>query len=441
MPTRLVSSWGNVVRHEHLCLSLASRFAPFPKLNEVSSVLPFGNGRSYGDSCLNDGAALLQMRSLDRLIHFDRDDGVITCESGVLLEDLLRVVVPAGWFPQVVPGTRYVTVGGAIANDVHGKNHHCSGTFGRHVRRFELLRSTGERLICSPVENPQWFRATIGGLGLTGVITWAELQLRPIAGPWMETETIRCANLTEFFQLNEESAGAFEYDVAWIDCLARGKGLGRALFQRGTHSTVRRATPAKSGFRWSVPFTPPISLVNWVPLRLYNAAYYRHQLSKCQRKLVDLQSFLFPLDKVRNWNRLYGPRGLYQYQCVVPTVAAPRAIAELLEAIASSAQRPFLAILKRCGSIESPGMLSFPLAGVTLAVDFPYGSTRITRLFERLDDIVRGAGGRLYPAKDGRMPRNLFRAGYPNWRQFSGYIDPQCSSTFWRRVGIDAVGA
>jgi FAD/FMN-containing dehydrogenase len=214
------------------------------------------------------------MRSLDRFIHFDRDSGVLECESGVLLEDILRLTVPAGWFLQVVPGTQHVTVGGSIANDVHGKNHHRVGTFGRHVRSFELLRSTGERLTCSPVDNRGWFDSTVGGLGLTGVITSAKLQLRPVAGPWMDVESVRFANLNEFFELSEQSDQRFEYIVAWIDCLARGRSLGRGLLQRANHSAQLPEISAKRPGRIGVPFTPAVSLVNRASLRIFNTLHY-----------------------------------------------------------------------------------------------------------------------------------------------------------------------
>ncbi len=200
-----------------------------PRSRPATTLLPFGNGRSYGDSGLNVGGALLQTRSLDRFIAFDRESGVLACEAGVLLADILQLIVPAGWFLPVVPGTCYVTVGGAVANDVHGKNHHSAGTFGRHVRRLELLRSDGTHLLCSTAENPDWFAATVGGLGLSGLVTWAEIQLRRIAGPRLDVDSIRFANLDEFFALCDESEKNSEYTVAWIDCLSRGKHLGAAF--------------------------------------------------------------------------------------------------------------------------------------------------------------------------------------------------------------------
>jgi FAD/FMN-containing dehydrogenase len=330
-----------------------------------------------------------------------------------------------------------VTVGGAIANDVHGKNHHRAGTFGCHVRRLELLRSNGERLVCSPSENPDWFAATVAGLGLTGVVTWAELQLRRISSPRLDVDSVRFGHLDEFFSLSAESEQAAEYTVSWIDCLARGKHLGRGIFQRANHGADAAPAPPKSR-KLSVPFQLPVSLVNGVSLRVFNTLIYHKQWSRLKHSSEYYRSFFFPLDSILHWNRAYGPRGFYQYQCVVPTPSAREATAALLDTIASSGQGSSLAVLKQFGAVRSPGMLSFPREGVTLALDFPNRGGRLERLFEALDRIVSGAGGTLYPAKDGRMPGELFRSGYPRWQEFSQYIDPACSSSFWRRVTENA---
>ena len=437
MASRVMSSWGNVIRAPHVVYGLHGRHDPFPTLPPAGTVLPFGNGRSYGDSCLNVGGALLQTKALDRFIRFDRESGMLACEAGVLLADILRLVVPAGWFLPVVPGTCYITVGGAIANDVHGKNHHHAGTFGRHVRQFELLRSDGTRLVCSPSAQPDWFAATVGGLGLTGVVTWAELQLRPIHGPRLDVESIRFANLEEFFALCEETERSHEYTVAWIDCLSRGKRLGRGILQCANHAQEQAKTSgsaAASDRRIAVPLSPPVSLVNALSLRIFNTVHYHRQLGRHRRSSEYFRGFFFPLDQILHWNRLYGPSGFYQYQCVVPTPVAREATAQLLETIARSGRGSFLAVLKRFGGLASPGMMSFPREGVTLALDFPNRGAGVERLFQSLDSIVSGAGGTLYPAKDGRMPGALFRSGYPRWQEFSQYIDPACSSSFWRRV-------
>ncbi len=433
MPMQTVSSWGNVIRAEHQVFALSSRHDRFPDIGATASVLPYGNGRSYGDSCLNAGAGILLTRSLDRFVSFDSDSGIVCCEAGVLLSDILRLVVPSGWFIPVSPGTCYVTVGGAIANDVHGKNHHSAGTFSRHVRQMELLRSDGSRIRCSATENPGWFAATAGGLGLTGVITWAELQLRRIDGPLMDVETIRFHNLDEFLALCAESDRRYEYTVSWIDCLGRGRQLGRGLFQRANHST--EPAPAHERSRHlKMPFTPPVSLVNAASLRLFNTSYYHRMLRDRTQSRAGFASFFYPLDGILHWNRLYGPKGMYQYQCVVPAAQGRDATQALLEAIARSGLGSFLSVLKVFGDTPSAGLLSFPREGVTLALDFPNRGERLERLFANLDSIVSSAGGRLYPAKDGRMPGSLFRSGYPRWREFSQYIDPRCSSSFWRRV-------
>lgn len=437
-PPRIVSSWGNVARGEHRVYGFSSRFEDFPDISAESTILPFGNGRSYGDSCLNVGGALLQTQSLDRFIHFDAQQGTLSCEAGVQLADILRVVVPAGWFPCVLPGTQYVTVGGAIANDVHGKNHHRAGTFGCHVTRFELLRPDGQRMSCSAQETPGWFAATIGGLGLTGAITWAQMRLRRVAGPWMDVESIRCADLDELLELSIESAKDFEYTVAWVDCLAQGRRLGRGILQRANHAdSAASAQRPAGGPGFAVPFAPPVSLVNSATLRLFNATHY-HRRGLRTRTVQHYQRFFFPLDGIRHWNRLYGPRGFHQYQCVIPGIGAREAVRRLLGAIAAAGEGSFLAVLKCFGDQASPGLLSFPESGVTLALDFPNRGAPLARLLERLDAILAQSGGRLYPAKDARMPGSLFRAGYPRHQEFLRFTHPRCSSSFWRRVMADA---
>ncbi|MBI2306727.1 MAG: FAD-binding oxidoreductase [Rhodocyclales bacterium] len=420
-----LSAWGNLgwppAAEVRRC---GERGAPLPAV--AGTLLPYGNGRSYGDSCLNPGGTLLAMRGLDRFIAFDAGSGVLACEAGVLLADILAVFVPRGWFLPVTPGTRYVTVGGAIANDVHGKNHHAAGGFGAQVRSFELLRSDGSRRRCSPTDNADWFAATVGGLGLTGVITQAELQLRRIGGNAIAVHNRRFTGLDEFFAANAEAEHAHEYAVAWIDCLAK---TPRGVLMGGNH--VDAELPAPRGER-NVPLTPPFSCINGLSLRAFNAAYYGKPWPTAQT--VHYQPYFYPLDAIGHWNRIYGPRGFYQYQSVVPPAAAREATGEMLAAIAASGQGSFLAVLKNFGARPSPGLLSFPMPGTTLALDFPNHGAATLALFERLDAIVRAAGGRLYPAKDARMPAAMFRAGYPRLAEFTSYVDPKFSSGFWRRV-------
>ena len=391
------------------------------------TMLAYGNGRSYGDVGLNRDGMLLHTRGLDRFIAFDETTGVLTCEAGVLLSEILDVFVPRGWFLPVTPGTRFVTVGGAIANDVHSKNHHGAGTFGRHVRRFELLRSDGPRLVCSPAENTDWFSATIAGLGLTGLITWVEMKLKRIPGVGMDVVNTRFAGLDEFFALNAEAESKHEYTVAWIDCLA---STPRGIFMAGDHLPDSGfAMNAKTPL--NVPLTPPLSLINGLSLSAFNLAYYHRPLPA--RHVVHYAPYFYPLDGVLHWNRIYGPRGFYQYQFVMP-MTAREALDEVFKCISDSGQGSFLAVLKTFGEHTSPGMLSFPMPGATLALDFPNGGRPTRALFERLDAIVNAAEGRLYAAKDARMSRDFFQRSYPRLSEFVPYIDPKFSSDFARRV-------
>jgi len=398
-------------------------------------MLPFGNGRSYGDVCLNEGGVVLDCGGLNRFMAFQEDTGVLRCEAGTSLADILALAVPKGWFLPVTPGTRFVTVGGAIANDVHGKNHHRSGTFGRHVLRFELLRSDGSRRVCSPGENPEWYAATSGGVGLTGLITWAEIQLKHVASPFIEQETVRFGNLSEFRALADESDEAFEYTVAWIDCLSRGRRLGRGLFFRGDHAKdAPRSKPDLVPPRLGLPVTPPTSLVNGLTLRLFNALYYRKTLAAGVRRRVHFAPFFYPLDALRDWNRIYGPRGFFQYQCALPGQEAEAALGEILGRIAEAGTGSFLAVLKRFGGLPSPGLLSFPRPGFTLALDFPNRGARTLELLDRLDEVTRCCGGAVNPSKDARMSPETFHASFPAWETLCSFKDPAFSSSFWRRV-------
>jgi FAD/FMN-containing dehydrogenase len=425
-------SWG---LHPHLppteVVHLRDRSSPLPYLH--FPMLPYGNGRSYGDSCQNGSGGLLLTRGLDRFIDFDPVTGVLRCESGMLLDDILDVMVPRGWLLPVLPGTSQITVGGAIANDVHGKNHHRAGSFGDHLRRFELLRSDGSRLECGPESNADLFAATIGGLGLTGLVTWAELQLQPIPGPWLSVENLRFGNLDEFFPLSAESNRDFEYTVAWIDCAAsrtrRGRGIfSRARFVEGIDRPPTRARPALL----RVPFTPPFPVIGGAGLRLFNRCYYAWPRQR--QAIRHFRRFFFPLDGIGGWNRLYGPNGFVQHQCVLPPENAADALEEMLDVIAAASVGSFLAVLKTFGERASRGMIGFPRPGTTLAMDFPFRGEKTLRLLDRLNELVVQAGGALYPAKDAHMTGEQFRRAFPNWRSFMDHLDPGFSSSFWRRV-------
>lgn len=427
-----LQSWGRHPPAAQRVLRVRDRFAPLPAFE--GHALPRGNGRSYGDVCLDDGGTLLDARGLDRFIRFDPATGILRCEAGVLLGTILDLLVPRGWFLPVVPGTRFVTVGGAIANDVHGKNHHAVGSFGCHVKAFELLRSDGTRRPCSAGENADWFAATIGGLGLTGLVTWAELQLRPVPGAWFDTETRRFDHLDDFFELSAQSEHDFEYTVAWVDCTARGNTLGRGVFARGNHcADPPGAKPPREG-SLGMPLTPPFSLVNGPTLRAFNWQHFHRAPKHMRRTVQHYRPWLFPLDGIRDWNRMYGPCGFLQYQCVLPPATARDGTRELLDRIAASGTGSFLAVLKQFGAVPSPGLLSFPRPGTTLALDFANHGRATFALLDRLDEVVAAAGGAVYPAKDARMPGQHFRKSYPAWRRFADFIDPAFSSGFWRRV-------
>ena len=398
------------------------------------STLPVGLSRSYGDSGLNLQQAAIDMSRLDRVLAFDPATGVLRAEAGLSLSEVIRRFAPRGWFLPTTPGTRFVTLGGAVGNDVHGKNHHRAGTFGASVRRLGLLRSDEGLVETTPDLNPELFAATIGGLGLTGIILWVELQLVPIQSCRIDQETIAFAGCDEFLALARESEAGFEHTVAWVDCASGAGGKTRGVFSRGNWRTDGDFTIHGDRQRIRLPVDLPGFALNPLTLKAFNEFYYRLQLSKPRQAIDHYTAAFYPLDAIGGWNRLYGPRGFYQFQCVTPFEAGAEPVAELLRAIAASGEGSFLAVLKTFGDKPSPGLMSFPRPGLTLALDFSNRGEATLELLSRLDDIVAAAGGRLYPAKDGRMPPAMFRLGYPNLPQFASRIDPALSSSFWRRI-------
>ena len=426
-----ISSWGRLSQHEHSVIALTDRTEISAVIKRTEPGLVYGAGRSYGDACLNPQGTLWLTDKLNRFIAFDESSGRLVCEAGVLLQDIQRLMIPRGWILHVTPGTQLVTVGGAIANDVHGKNHHAFGSFGDHIRRLTLVRTDGEIVHCGPNERAEWFSATVGGVGLTGVISQAEIQLRRVNSPWIESETIPYYSLTDFFQLSDDSEAHWEHTVSWIDCIAK-KGA-RGLFMRGNSSAVGPLAEPKIR-KLTMPVVPPMSLVNRLTLRPFNAAYFALNKWRAGRAISHYESFMYPLDHVQKWNRMYGPKGFFQYQCVVPRDVGQDAIETMLKSIAASGDGSFLAVLKTFGNRQSVGMLSFPMPGVTLALDFPNQGHRTHKMFERLDAIVREAKGRIYLAKDARMPKELFEEGYPRLTEFVSYRDPGISSGLSRRL-------
>jgi len=440
-PFRLESgrkSWGRVVDAKHWVARPGSMDdasqTPASAAAGDMSVLPFGLGRSYGDSNLNPGGALIETRRMDRFIRFDREAGLLHAEAGVSLDEILRVVVPHGFFLPTTPGSRIVTLGGAIANDVHGKNHHRAGSFGSHVRRFRLARSDGSITEVTPHETPELFEATIGGLGLTGLILDAEVALVRIPSAYIDQTIEPLAHMDAFFDIAELRAEHSEHTVAWIDCTATGPRLGQGVFSSGDWSQTGAHEAHSAGAGPTFPVDAPGFALNPVTLKLFNTAYRRRQAMKARVSRVHYGSFFHPLDSINDWNRLYGAKGFYQYQSVIGVAAAREATRAMLERISASGEGSFLAVLKTFGDRPSPGVLSFPEPGATLALDFANRGDKTLRLLADLDAIVREAGGRLYPAKDGRMSADMFQVGYPNWERVEQLRDPAFSSAFWRRV-------
>jgi FAD/FMN-containing dehydrogenase len=429
----IVKSWGNYPTYPQISHvtnwrdNLSADFLTIVKNH--GSTLPFGNGRSYGDSCMASSGHVLQTRGLDRFIEVDWVGGIIKAEAGVTLEEVLNLSIAQGWFLPVTPGTKYVTLGGAVANDVHGKNHHIRGTFGCHVQSFSLLRSDQNSLICSPQENANLFNATIGGLGLTGIIEWVELKLMPITSSSIDSTAIRFNSIDEFFDLSSELDSKNEYSVAWIDC----SNVGRGVFFVGNHAKNGELKPSQKP-KITMPITPPFSLINGLSLKFLNAAYYNLHKNGRQQKTLNYDPFFYPLDGILKWNRIYGKKGFQQYQCVIPEQNSRAAIKEILNEISRSKAGSFLAVLKRCGEIKSPGLLSFPLPGISLALDFAQRDEFNKKLFARLDEILRQANGRLYPAKDAHMSAKDFKNFYPNWESLESLRDPALSSHFWNRI-------
>jgi FAD/FMN-containing dehydrogenase len=428
---RPMSSWGRLSAQPHHTIALH----PGKDLGSILAAnrpgLAFGMGRSYGDVCLNPGGTLWDTTGLDHFVDFDENTGQLTCETGVVIRDIQRLVIPRGWILPVTPGTQLLTVGGAIANDIHGKNFHTHASFGNHLNSLTLARTDGEIFTCGPGVRPDWFAATIGGVGLTGIIVQAEIQLRRVESPWLDTETIAYERLENFFELANDSLANWEHSVSWIDCLS-GRG-GRGIFNRANPAPASD-TPEPASRKFVMPMVPPFSLVNRLSLRPFNTAYFHLKKRQAARTLAHYESSFYPLDSVIDWNRMYGPRGFYQHQSVIPVEAGQDPTRAMLEEIAKSGEGSFLAVLKIFGDNQSVGMLSFPRPGVTLALDLPNKGAGTENLLRRLDAIVRESGGRIYLAKDACMSAEVFEAGYPRLNEFLQYRDPGISSELSRRL-------
>ncbi len=394
-------------------------------------VVARGLGRSYGDCAQNAGGRVLDMTRLDRVEAIDLERGTVTVGAGASLDRLMRLLIPLGWFVPVTPGTREVTVGGAIACDIHGKNHHRDGSFAMHVDAFTLQTPAGERLAVDRDSAPDVFAATAGGMGLTGVLTRATVRLIPIETSRIRVDTERARDLDDLLDRMERRDDEYRYSVAWVDCLARGSSLGRGVLTRGDHATRGDLRPGDRAEalaysphgRLATPWAPP-GLLNRASVKAFNELWYRRAPRNGRRSIEPLASFFHPLDGVRSWNRLYGPRGFVQYQAVVP-FGAEEALRTMVRRLSAAKTAAFLAVLKRFG--KQDGLLSFPMPGWTLTLDIPAAMPGLGALLDGLDEVVVAVGGRVYLAKDARLRPDLVGAMYPRldeWRRVQRRLDP-----------------
>lgn len=406
-----VTNWGNFPIVEKEMKSEDS----FRKIKEFvqnhNEVIARGNGRCYGDASL--GESIFSTKKLNKFISFDRLNGIIECESGVLLSDVLEISVPQGYFLYVTPGTKLISIGGAIASDVHGKNHHSEGCFSEYVIDFKLMTENGDIITCSKEENSEKFYATIGGMGLTGIILSARFKLKNIETAYIRQESIKAENLDEIFRLFDESE-SWTYTVAWIDCLQKGKDIGRSILMRGEHAfahelpqkLLKNPLRLKKKFSPTVPFYFPGFVLNALTVKLFNLLYYKRQTKKEVKNIIDYETYFYPLDAINDWNKIYGKSGFIQYQMVIPKENGKEGMKKILETIANSGNGSFLAVLKLFGKNNPEAYNSFPIEGYTLALDFKVNS-KLKKLVEQLDQTVQEFGGRIYLTKDSMSKSSL----------------------------------
>jgi FAD/FMN-containing dehydrogenase len=397
-------------------------------------LLAYGQGRSYGDCCLNDQGVVLGTRHLNKIIYFDKDRGVLKAEAGINFNDILSVIVPNGWFLPVTPGTQFVSLGGAIANDVHGKNHHSAGTFGCHVIDLELIKSDGTKFKCSKNENYELFCATIAGLGLTGFITNATIKLIPIKSSLINVGYNKFNSLNEFFEISSSLSNSAPYTVAWLDCVSTGKSFGRGIFMSGQHAEQGVLNVERKAWL-NCPINLPSFTLNNFTVNIFNKLYFELNSRKTESFIQHYSKFFYPLDSVLNWNRIYGRKGFTQLQFVINSSDKLTIMEEILNIIVKSGIASFLAVLKEFGSVSSPGLLSFPRPGTTLCLDFPIKNDTENTINTILK-IVQESSGAIYPAKDAFMSRDLFLSAYPNYEKYLKFKDPKFSSSFWRRLHL-----
>lgn len=410
-----ITNWGNYPRVQTSIKQSKFKEAIIQQIKSATNIIARGNGRCYGDSSLSQN--ICSTLQLNKILSFDEVTGIFECQSGMLLSEVLKIIVPKGFFLPVTPGTKFITIGGAIAADVHGKNHHKVGCFSKHVFSFDLLLENGTTYQCTPNQNVELFWQTCGGMGLTGIILSAKFHLKKIETAFIRQKTIKAANLSEVMQLfeaNEQST----YSVAWIDCLAKGKNLGKSLLMLGEHANLSNLNNNKKPLRLhhkqqlSIPFYFPTFALNPLTINAFNFLYYNKQWATVKDNIIHYEPFFYPLDSIGNWNKMYGKKGFTQYQFVLPMENSRVGLSEILQTIADSGEGSFLAVLKLFGTADSRAIMSFPKRGYTLALDFKI-SPKVFLLLNQLDQLVLKYGGRLYLAKDARMSADFFKKTYP----------------------------
>jgi decaprenylphospho-beta-D-ribofuranose 2-oxidase len=398
------------------------------KIKEMSNLAIRGNGRCYGDASLSSN--IVSSLRYDKILSFNKETGALSCQSGLLLSDLLQVIVPNGWFLPVTPGTKFITVGGAIASDVHGKNHHVDGSFSRHIVTMSILTGTGEIINCSPNQNTDLFWATCGGMGLTGLILEITFRLKKIETAYIQQKQIKADNLDQVMELFEQY-GKYTYSVAWIDCLKKGKHYGRSILMVGEHASKeilspdKKALEAKEKALFTVPFNFPSFALNSLSVKAFNALYYAKNYKTIMDSIAHYDGFYYPLDSILNWNRIYGSNGFVQYQFVLPLSASKEGLKDILRRISDKGLGSFLAVLKLFG--EQDDLISFPMKGYTLALDIPI-QKGLFEFLDELDKIVADYGGRIYLSKDARMKKEIFWQTYKRATEFNNILkkyDPQ----------------
>ncbi|NQZ11186.1 MAG: FAD-binding oxidoreductase [Algicola sp.] len=407
-----LTGWGNYPKSQNTAVKYDKQDDLKALIAQHNDVIPHGNGRSYGDSAI--GKTIIKVKPHDLFLDFDSDKGILRVEAGVLLADIIKAMVPRGWFLKIVPGTKLITVGGAIASDVHGKNHHVAGCFSESVETFKLMLPDGSVVDCSKTENNELFQATCGGMGLTGVIVEATLSLKKINSKTIQQTTIKNQNLKETFAAFEQYRDV-PYSVAWIDCLAKGDNIGRSLLMVGDFcddGKLKYESPAKP----AIPFNFPVFALNPLSVKAFNWLYYAKVTKAVSKQKVSIDTFFFPLDAIGHWNRIYGRNGFTQYQFILPKESSFEGLETILQAISDSNKGSFLAVLKLYGPAND-NYLSFPLEGYSLALDFKI-EKGLFALLDQLDQIVVEHGGRIYLAKDARVSKTVFEAGYPHIEKF-----------------------